>query len=277
MKTLQQLLKGKNPEAQQRLDAYFNTIPDNPNILWYPSAGYDFRDLTELSPDRAANNGIDVLPEIYIHTDLSRELSEVKVGEIYNYDKTRILLTGKYDLELRPSADVAYEINPEYSWYADDLPHDPKIMLMEITRKHANEGITHGVVLYFNFENNNFLDQVILRHKIPISHIVKIREGIAEGGVRMSIAYVLDLLSELKTKYLIYGDSVSSSIMDLEYIPLEENLRFQYDLKPCTYNLIQKGEISKWSGYVAKIFEIQYLKDHSAPGYFIQHIDQLGF
>ena len=277
IKTLQQLLKGKNQESQQRWDDYLNTIPDNPNILWYPSAGYDFRDLSELSAERASIHGIDVLSDIYLHNDLSRELSEVKIGEIYNYDKTIILLTGLYELELRPSADVTYEINPEYSSYVDDQHQRPKIQLMEITRRHANEDLTTGVVLYFNFENNNFLDQVILRHKIPISHIVKIREGVAAGGVRMSIAYVLDLLSELETKYLIYGDSVSSSITDLEYIPLEEKLRMQYNLNPCTYNLIKKGEISKWSGYVGKIFEIQYVKDHCTPGYFITYIDILGY
>jgi len=275
--TLQHLLKGKNQESQKRWDDYLNSIPANPNILWYPSAGYDFRDLFELSAERASVHGIDVLPDIYLHNDLSRELSEVKTGEIYNYDKTIVTLTGRYEMELKPSADVTFDMNPEYSWYVDDLTQSPKIQLMEISRQHATEGITHGVILYFNFENNNFLDQVILRHKIPISHIVKIREGIAEGGVRMSIAYVLDLLSELGTKYLIYGDSVSSSIMDLEYIPLEENLKLQYNLNPCTYNLIKKSEITKWSGYVAKIFEIQYVKDHSTPGYFIKYIDILGY
>lgn len=273
----QQLLRGKDLVAQQRLDAYLNSIPANPFILWYPSAGYDFRDLTEFSAGKAAENGVNVLPDIYIHTDVCKEIRGVEVGEIYNNERIRIFLTGKYELELNPQTKVKYEINRKYCWYADDLAPSPQIVLMEITRQNANEVMTSGVVLYFSFENNNFLDQVILQYKIPISHIVKIREGVAEGGVRMSIAYVLDMLSLLGTKYLVYGDSIASSIIDLDFLVLEEKLFQNYNLHPCAYFLIKRFQILNWSRYTAKIFEIQYQNEQASPGCFIRHISQLGY
>jgi len=46
---ISKLLKGKNERSQERLSKLFDSLRDNPKILWYPSAGGDYRDILELS------------------------------------------------------------------------------------------------------------------------------------------------------------------------------------------------------------------------------------
>ena len=65
---LKDLLQGKTDKAQQALDAFFSGI-DEEKILWYPSAGKDYRDLMEVTPERLALHGIPEQPTIICHTD----------------------------------------------------------------------------------------------------------------------------------------------------------------------------------------------------------------
>ena len=160
---LQHLLKGKDPAARMELDAYFETIPDNPYILWYPSAGYDFRDISELSGERAVQHGFSILPDIYLHNDCSCGLIDKEPGEIENDGYTSMTLNEKHELVLNPNEPVTYFVNPEYTNFRMFVQKDPRIQLLDISWTSHLFGTARHKVIYFYFENNNFLDQVILR------------------------------------------------------------------------------------------------------------------
>ena len=60
MNKLKKLLTGIDDDATMALNDLWDSIPHNPSIAWYPSAGLDFRDLVELS---------NYEPDLFIHTD----------------------------------------------------------------------------------------------------------------------------------------------------------------------------------------------------------------
>jgi hypothetical protein len=275
--TLQYLLKGSDPIAQQTLDDYFAGIPDNPNILWYPGAGIDFRDLTELSAEKAAGHGVSLLPDLFIHTDCSEFYLRNGNWELNNNEEASVKVKVICELALNPEAKVRYFVNPKYYLFAESAPAEPVIRLLDITRRSEGDVTINGKVIYFFFENNNFLDEFLLRFRIGISHLVKVGEAVTEGDCLMSVTYVLDFLSVLGTKYLIYGDGVGSgSILDFEYTELDEKLFKVYGLKPHDYTLIQKSGILQWSRMKTRIFEISYLNAPMSVGGFMRHMNLLG-
>jgi len=273
--TLQYLLSGKDPISQKYLDDYFKGLPAEPKILWYPSAGDDFRDILELSADRAINHGVSIPPDIFIHSDCDSP-GYKKNGE-FDYDEgNRIRINEIYELNLNPEANIRYFVDPKFYSYPQYTPAEPVIQLIDITWISGKEGNYSGMVLYFTFENNNFLEEVILKFRIGISHLLKVREGLSDTGCRMSITYVLDILSELKTKYLIFGDGFGSdSIYCQEYLELEKRLYEVYKLNPCSYTLKQTGEIPRWSGHRTGFYKINYQEKLMKPGDFVGFWKQL--
>ncbi|HGE72396.1 TPA: hypothetical protein ENX78_16265, partial [Candidatus Poribacteria bacterium] len=88
-----ELLKGRNGISQERLDELFDSLRDNPKILWYPSAGNDYRDILELSEveidEENITGGINIVtdygipaPNLFIHTDYSKTSVTLKKGEL---------------------------------------------------------------------------------------------------------------------------------------------------------------------------------------------------
>ena len=42
-------------------------------VLWYPSAGEDYRDIMEMHEKRRVPHGIELVPNVYCHTDYRRQ------------------------------------------------------------------------------------------------------------------------------------------------------------------------------------------------------------
>jgi hypothetical protein len=251
-------------------------IPDNPNISWYPSSGEDFRDIFELTGERAANHGVSITPDIFIHTDgYEKVLNEMPEEIIQRDEKSIVRINARHELTLNQEAQVKYSVSDDYYHFSDSAPTEAKIELLDICYYAYNGMVTHEKVLFFCFENNNFLDEIILRFKMSISHLVKIREGLAEGGARMSIVYALDFLSVLGTKYLIYGDIIGGSITNFEFFDLEKMLERKYHLKLLDYKLKKISEVLGWSGFDAGIFKITYLGKRMEIGDFVKHFMKL--
>lgn len=262
---LKKLLLGRDQAARERLDAFFESLPDNPNILWYPSAGYDFRHLTELSGERAVKHNIEVMPDLYIHTDCACGLADLPTGEVENDGRTVVRLNAKYELALNPDEHVRYFVDPAYTDLAEFSHPEPRIQLLDITRQSHLYGTVSRTVLYFYFENNNFLDEVLLRYRLPVSHLVKIREGIAEGGVKMSISYVLDMLSALETKYLFYGDCSFVGVHDIEtdlaFFDLKRRIIEKHNLQLFKCRLKRLGEVPNWDFKKVGLYEVERLNE----------------
>jgi hypothetical protein len=149
--------------------------------------------------------------------------------------------------------------------------------LLEVTRCGKDGKSITANILFFIFENNNFLDEILLRFHIGISHFVKVREGLADGGSIISIAYALNLLSILGTKYLVFGDiGFCSAVMELRTIKMERMIFKKHHLEPVGYKLTKISGFEKWSDFKTGIYSIKYSGIPVSDGYCISFLGLLG-
>jgi hypothetical protein len=250
---INKILSGKNKQAQNRIEEHSNSLGDNPNILWYPSAGIDFRDILELSPKRARDHRVTELPDLFIHTDYKPcwGVDWLNSGGIV-YDDNRTSVRIKNIFELQLIKKFQYSINPEFVDFPNDAPIEPTIYLLDILVTSNILGMVRQTVIYFLFENINFLDEIILKNNIPITFLVKVREGCGFGGNRKSISLAYAFLSALKTKYILIDQEEHTDFQ------LINQLKNKHNLSPLYYDLKKIASINCWSGFKVNIFSILY-------------------
>ena len=246
---ISKLLRGKNKESQTRLDALNTKLGDNPFISWYPSAGNDYRDIMELSEERAILHNIKELPDLFIHTDYDSNFVNLD-GIVYNDGRTIVQIENKFELQLTHI--INYHVNPIYAHFASHAPQEPTIYLLDISVSSESLGVIKKTVIYFLFENINFLEQIILKNKIKISHFVKVGEGCSFGGNGKSISIAYAFLSNFKTKYLIIDNEV-----DVDFKIVNQLIR-KNRLSPLTYDLTEVTSINDWSGFNVNVFSVTY-------------------
>jgi hypothetical protein len=261
---IKELLKGNNKESQARLDEIFHLVGDNPRILWYPSAGNDYRDILELSNIKKPENirgsiniatdyGITDLPDLFIHTDYSTEHVKLKTGEVFNDGRTVVTIEYLYKLKFRDGLNIDYYVNPDFVVSTKDAPKSPKIYLLDVKIKSDKLGEFKKPVFYFMFENINFLQEVLLKNRINISHIVKIREGCGKGDNKKSISVAYAFLSVLNTKYLIIDNEANFDFDLFNRIAKNLNLELKdYELE----ELKSKRPPIRWSDRDVNIFKV---------------------
>lgn len=251
MTTIKNLLKGKDQEAQNQLDLLMNSIGKNPKILWYPSAGNDYRDIIELCTNRSRDHGIKEKPDLFIHTDYSTNPDLVKLyGIAYQDNKTTVSIESSFQLALINP--INYYVDPGFVIFSDQALKIPTIYLLNISINSNSLGSIKKQVIYFLFENINFLDEVILKNRIPISHIVKVREGCGFGGNRKSISIAYAFLSVLKTKYLLIDNEEHT---DFHII---DKLKWNHGLLLKKYSLTKLCSIDPWSGFYVNVFQTAF-------------------
>ena len=171
------------------LKEVLGSLGQTERILWYPSAGHDFRDVIEMSAQRRAIHGIDEEPNIYCHTDDRGRWIEEADGILHDDGRTCVELLTKQNLTLYP------EQNEDKR---------TEVYLLRVRLLSDSIGVLEQSIFYFVMKNHEFLERVLLRHQLRVSHLVKVREGIGfGGGDGRSIALVYGVLGYLGVKYLI--------------------------------------------------------------------------
>jgi len=263
---LRKLLAGKTQRAQRRLDELFEYLGDDIKISWYPSAGNDFRDILEFHPIRRRQYGIEDEPNLLIHTDYAARWMGFRYDEpdfhyytnhrpnlcktVYADTRTKVIIEDKCELRLKKP--VNYFVKPEYAAFADDAPSSPKIYLLDVRLISTILGEIRKPVIYFLFENINFLDEIIFKYNIKIPFIVKVREGCGLGGNLESIMVSYAFLSKLETKYLITD---THSYPDFKIIA---QLKKKHQLQPLDYEILHLNYIRSWSELWVNIFSVIY-------------------
>lgn len=248
---LQDILEGDTPEAKDALDELFGDLKEE-KILWYPSAGFDYRDILEMTAPRRELHGIKEPPNIICHTDYSPGLTGLgnEIRDIIHIDpRTTVRIMEKYALSLKKEAQVAYRVNPEYAYF-DGALSQPTIYLLKLLIISDALGEISATVFFFLFENHNFLQQVILKHGLRITHFIKVRDGRPFGGNGIGSSVFYPLLGNIGVRYLI-----ADHITDYPESVLDNAAKiFPFPHK--AFALCPTGRELNWSGHTVRIFEV---------------------
>jgi hypothetical protein len=243
MTIIKSLLKAVSEQDENIVDELQRQIGHTPNIAWYPSAGLDFRDLIEV-------NRTIIEPDIFFHTDYSSNWVELKCGLVFNDERTKVFIDRITELKFKKK--VNYIVNPNYVDFPEDANSLPKIYLLDLIVV-SDFGKIKKPVLYFFMENINFLDEILLKYKINLSHFIKVREGCGLGGNRKSISIAYAFLGELKVKHILIDNEEHTDKELINSITHKHNIRpIKFDLR----NPSQRGIISDWSGYRVKVLDV---------------------
>ena len=277
---IKDILRGRTPVAQEALDELFNRIGDNPQILWYPSAGNDYRDIHEFYGTQYENNHPytnEQKPTLFIHSDAHADWINLNVGQVFNGNEyamgfnppiTPILIRQRHELTLIPPYN--FNINPEYVHFNPGI-QGGIIYLLDISIYPNTEWEINNQVIYFLFENMNFLEEVLLNNDIKVSHIVKIRDGYGMGGGgNVNHAVLRAFFKVLETKFFITDnnnfvhDNIEQNI--LEY------LMDEYPIEIKNFNLEPIRQVHNWSGYNVDVCKINLLEEQlTIPEFFDNH------
>ena len=244
IKKLNEIFRGKHRRrAQVELDELSSSLPDKPNILWYPSAGEDFRDLIE-----GLRTGIQ--PDLYLHTDYSTKFAPIKRGCAFEDNRTSIVIEDMLELEFIDR--INYFIDPEVVTFMDHANARPHVYLLNVMVRSTYE-IKKAKVIYFYMENINFMEEVLFKYNFKISHVVKIRAGVGYTGGNKDMAMLTAFFSKLEVQRY-YSDFIPIHL-DFEFLD-EVIKRNQLDLK--NIKLINMGNIREWSALSVKIQKVEY-------------------
>ena len=101
-------------------------------------------------------------------------------------------------------------------------------------------------------ENINFLDEVLLKNKISISHFIKVREGCGYGGNKKSISITYAFLGELKVKHILVDNQEHTDRA------LINSINTKHNIQPKKIELRNPSppiNIS-WSGLKVKVLDV---------------------
>jgi hypothetical protein len=242
MKSLLDLLKGVDARSQERLDQLRQGGPHR--FAWYPSAGGDFRDLVEVDRTGAP-------PDIFIHTDYDLRSISLAEGALMNEYVVPANINAIYQLEFRVRVD--YQVNHNYVDFPQNASEVPLVFLLDV--EVVSEGRTiQRPVLYFYMENINFLMEVLIRHKVDISHFIKVREGMGMGGNRQSITLAYAFLSWLNVEFLLVDNQPHT-----DYELMDELMARCPHPQRCT--LTELDRIRDWSGFPVKVYSVTVAGD----------------
>lgn len=211
---LNKIITTKNPHDLYKLEELWKSCndPQQPRILWYPSAGNDYRDILELTPERASKHNINILPEVFIHTDYTTNENFVSLncGIIHKDSRTLVKLSDKTELTISKEwrDKIEYEVCRDFASFSKETHSEPTIFLLDMVIESRQLGTVTMPVLYFKFENINFFREVVLKQKLNVTHFVKVREGCGFGGNKKSITFAYAFLGLMQTRYLLVDNEV---------------------------------------------------------------------
>ena len=211
-------------------------------ILWYLSAGRDFRDLLYVHSDYME---LDSYPDLFIHTDFWNYYLEKRNGNIlFEDEKTRISI--EKEIELQFNDNFKYFIKPGIPAIRVD---SPDIRFMRLKIESDELGTYNRNLLYFIVENNNFFEEIVLKRSLPISHLVTIRVGSGcGGGGHINFRYLEFFLSLIKTEYII-SDEFGREIINFELIKDDRILREAFNDPANKPYILEFVKELHWSNY----------------------------
>lgn len=209
LQLLNKLAGNTRGRFRQFIDRFNQGI--EPNILWYPSAGEDFRSILYLSPQYGKLNPGELrdpaCPNLYLYTDylpVSDHSPFLDKPLLYTDMQTGVRISGsngKLEIEELPRLNLP--LHEELALGIESSALN-RVVFMNLEVYSAKLGALQVPLLYIFSENTTFFKDVLLKENARISHVVHIRYGGSVGGMgTASGVWILKALRRLKTKVLI--------------------------------------------------------------------------
>jgi hypothetical protein len=267
---LNKILKGTDRCSQIKLEKLNEKIGENPNIAWYPSAGNDFRNLIQVETRTS------VSPDLYFHTDYWITNEQFAVGPIVYRDGVIVMDNNGESIGeimeinyLTCTDDINYYINPDFVGFPYEVSNTPTILLIDVL-VYVNGEQVRKPVLYWYFENIHFLDEVLLKFKIPITHIYKVREAYRGNGGSIAVSYAF--LSGLKTQYLLIDNMVNVEFPVLDVIRDKHRLMSKnFNL----HNVVEDGSFVSWNNDIVNVMIVEILDEPLTNEHFQENLNQI--
>ena len=102
-------------------------------------------------------------------------------------------------------------------------------------------------------ENYNFLEEIVLKRHLLITHFVKVRQGCGFGGCRKCISVIYSLLVNIGVQYLLVDAEVWYDL------PIHHKLARKNSIQHRNYRLHRIGIPLRWSDYHVRAFRVELL------------------
>lgn len=193
---LNNLIQPESTHDRELLEHLWASLPDDPKICWYPSAGLCVRDLLVWR-----SRGLDQHfsePDLFIHTDYVGP-NDHRHEHADKFSRTKVLSSHT----MRVNGPVHYRVAKAFSHFPEKASTSPCVSLQEVYAKSFEFGETTKPVLMFHFENFNWFDQFVIQHGLRLSHFFKLRDGTGFGGTSISVCNVYPKLAAAGVRELV--------------------------------------------------------------------------
>lgn len=183
------LLEHLNRGRQGLFARWLEAHPGQPRIAWYPSAGFDYRDLLYLHPRFSARHPVGerepAAPDIFIHTDYLSFAESFPKSSVLHEDKHARMVVRSCE-ELPPLSRCETGSLEGIVSRPDLATMLGRVFFLEIEVRSDTQGETVLPVLYVFTENASFYANVVQPCFGRLSHILHIRYGNSLGGCGLS-------------------------------------------------------------------------------------------
>jgi hypothetical protein len=210
------------------------------NVLYYPSADEDFLCIEHTHVDTVHRNGLNAglsydTPELYIFSDYYPHHKTAFVNEggvTFGNNKTAVI-EDIAELQINPN-EYNFNLNPAYQDFTPNPEYFGRAfyfkMVFQSLGNQANTYFIHGVYLFA--ENVNVIDQLFLRHKLPLSHLIWKRDGTALGCGNVSLEFLNPVSKLLKTRWFFIWNEYQGAYEYTHYYDFENTAHYPEEIKP---------------------------------------------
>lgn len=228
-----------------------------PKIFWYVSAGADFRGpvfLTQYHIDHEKkHHGRELQkPDLFVYNCLGPEVQKLKNQlsmhrSVVLFDDRGTRIEGKNYEILKLNNNINFQVNPAYiiEDHIENTTTHKEAFYFELEISFNNIYTETQKILYFESENIDFFDKMILSDYFETLYLCATREGLGFGNCRKSII-----------EY-IYGDSHPSFYSDRYFKPKYNILFTDFTLGKFKEAIVDSEILTATENYVNYIQENQ--------------------
>lgn len=195
------------PFEISQLDCRAAGMMHDRRTLWYPSAGDDFRDLIFCS---GRYPGIDLAPELFVHTDCSVRFDLDSPGRVHEDAHTAVTLhpDREFDRMTVPHREFAH-------WECEDAG---RVRLYRAEIVSDRFGTITRPLIYAVCENEWFAAEFLAPNRVAVDTVCHVRYGNGFGGAVASGAWLLRALKLLRTRHYLSDPALGMQDADEEVL-----------------------------------------------------------